>query len=88
MRAPSNRVVGTPTSATVLIADIAAKMPRRGQDIIDFSAVRAAEHAPAAIAQSAADALLRGDTHQAEAQSIRAEFRDDVQRIGRVAERF
>ena len=64
MRPLAKRVLKTPPSATVLIADMAAKMRREGLDIIDFSAGRAAEHSPDYVNQEAARALLEGDTHQ------------------------
>jgi len=50
----SKRVLENPPSATVLIADIAAGMRRKGIDIIDFSAGRAAEHSPSYVNQEAA----------------------------------
>ena len=67
----ARRVADAPTSATVLIADIATDMRRRGIDVIDFSAGRAAEHTPQYIRQEAIRALESGDTHQTPAQGTR-----------------
>lgn len=75
MRPLAKRVLETPPSATVLIADMAAKMRREGIDIIDFSAGRAAEHSPDYVNQEAARALLEGDTHQTMAQG-KPEYRE------------
>lgn len=70
----SQRVMVTPASATVLIADIAAGLRRQGVDVIDFSAGRASEDTPAYISLIASQALLAGDTHQTPAQG-KPEFR-------------
>ena len=67
----ARRVADAPTSATVLIADIATDMRRRGIDVIDFSAGRAAEHTPQYIRREAIRALESGDTHQTPAQGTR-----------------
>lgn len=75
----ATRVLETPSSATVLIADMVAEMRRQGIDIIDFSAGRAAEHSPDYINQEAARALLEGDTHQTMAKG-RPEFREACSR--------
>jgi aspartate/methionine/tyrosine aminotransferase len=75
----AKRILETPPSATVLIADMAAKMRRQGVDIIDFSAGRAAEHSPDYINRVASRALLDGDTHQTMAQGT-PEFREMVAR--------
>lgn len=74
-RALSQRVVETPASATVLIADTASQLRRQGVDVIDFSAGRASEHSPAYITNFASQALLNGDTHQTMAQG-KPEFRE------------
>ena len=60
----SRRVIDTPPSATVAIADAASEMRRRGIDVVDFSAGRAAEHTPEYIIAAAVRALEAGDTHQ------------------------
>ncbi len=73
-RALSQRILETPASATVLIADTAAELRRQGVDVIDFSAGRAAEHTPAYITRCASQAMLDGDTHQTMAQG-KPEFR-------------
>ncbi len=64
----AQRMVDTPSSATVRIADIATDMRRKGIDILDFSAGRASEHSPDYINKAASEALLNGDTHQTMAQ--------------------
>ncbi|MGQ0827560.1 MAG: pyridoxal phosphate-dependent aminotransferase [Bacteroidota bacterium] len=64
----SKRALQTPTSATVLIADIASEMKRKGIKIFDFSAGRAAEHSPNYVNEAASKALIAGDTHQTPAQ--------------------
>lgn len=71
----SDRVLDTPASATVAIADVAAAMNRQGIDILDFSAGRAAESSPDYINQAASRALLTGDTHQTMAQGT-VKFRE------------
>jgi len=64
-----------PSSATVRIADVVSDMRRRGIDVVDFSAGRAAEHTPAYVIEAAAQAMQRGDTHQTPAQG-KPEFRE------------
>jgi len=73
-RALSQRILETPASATVLIADVAASLRRQGIDVIDFSAGRASEHTPDYISRVASQALLAGETHQTMAQGS-PEFR-------------
>lgn len=74
MQIPSKRIVETPPSATVLLADRVFDMQRQGIEIIDFSAGRAVEHTPSYICHAAANALMKGDTHQTMAQG-KLEFR-------------
>ncbi len=75
----AQRVKDTPASATVRIADIAADMRRKGIEVFDFSAGRAAESSPGYINQAASDALLGGDTHQTMAQG-KPDYRQMVAR--------
>ena len=75
MRRPSQRVIDTPPSGTIGIADRVATLRRQGVEVLDFSAGRAAEHTPDYICQAAAKALLGGDTHQTMAQG-KPEFRE------------
>lgn len=51
-------------SATVHIADTAAKLRQQGVHVIDMSAGRAAESTPAYIVEAAVEALREGHTHQ------------------------
>lgn len=74
-RALAQRIVETPPSATVLIADIASEMRRSGINVIDFSAGRAVESTPDYISRAASEAMLGGDTHQTPAQG-KPEFRE------------
>ena len=75
MRSPiAARSQGIPPSATVRIADVVSDMRRRGIDIVDFSAGRAAEHTPAYVIEAATRAMQKGDTHQTPAQG-KPEFR-------------
>jgi aspartate aminotransferase len=60
----SRRVLDSLPSATVAIADAASEMRRRGIDVVDFSAGRAAEPTPEYIIAAAVSALNAGDTHQ------------------------
>lgn len=60
----SKKVLETPPSATVSIADRVTEMKRKGMAVIDFSAGRAVENTPADICQAAAQSMLDGDTHQ------------------------
>ena len=76
MRSPiAARSPEIPSSATVRIADVVSDMRRRGIDVVDFSAGRAAEHTPAYVIEAAAQAMQRGDTHQTPAQG-KPEFRE------------
>ena len=76
MRSPiAARSREIPSSATVRIADVVSDMRRRGIDVVDFSAGRAAEHTPAYVIEAAAQAMQRGDTHQTPAQG-KPEFRE------------
>ena len=74
MRSPARRILETPQSATIRIADLAAVLRREGVDVLDFSAGRASEDSPLDICQVAVDALLGGDTHQTMARGT-PEFR-------------
>ncbi len=74
MRSPARRILETPQSATIRIADLAATLRREGVDVLDFSAGRASEDSPLDICQVAADALMGGDTHQTMARGT-PEFR-------------
>ena len=74
VRPPAHRILETPQSATIRIADLAATLRREGVDILDFSAGRASEDSPLDICQVAADALMGGDTHQTMARGT-PEFR-------------
>lgn len=73
--AVARRILGSPASATVRIADLAATLRRRGVNVIDFSAGRASEHTPGYICRAASDALLAGDTHQTMARGT-PEYRE------------
>ncbi len=64
----SERASGLPQSSTVAIADLAARLRRQGESVIDFSAGRAVEHSPKNICAVAIDAISRGQTHQTEAR--------------------
>ena len=68
----ARRVLDLPDSATVRIADIASAMRDRGEDVIDLSAGRAAEHTPAAYVETAVRAMREGDTHQTPARGTPA----------------
>lgn len=75
MRSPiAARSQEIPPSATVRIADLVSDMRRRGIDVVDFSAGRAAEHTPAYVIEAATRAMQEGDTHQTPAQG-KPEFR-------------
>jgi len=71
----AKRIAGAPTSATVRIADLAQTLRRKGVDVVDLSAGRAAEPTPEYICRVAADALMGGDTHQTMAQG-KPEYRE------------
>ena len=75
----AQRILDAPASATVMIADMAARMKREGIDVLDFSAGRAAEHSPQYINEAASKSLLAGDTHQTMAQG-KPEYRQMVAR--------
>ncbi len=75
MRGAAQRVLDTPPSGTISIADHVTKLRRRGIEVLDFSAGRAAEHTPSYICRAASEALLGGDTHQSMAQG-KPEFRE------------
>ena len=64
----SKKVLETPPSATVSIADRVTEMRHKGLAVFDFSAGRAVENTPADICQAAAQSMLDGDTHQTMAQ--------------------
>ena len=64
----SHRVSEIPESATVAIADLAARMRREGHKVVDFSAGRAAEHSPDQACEAAMEAMRDGQTHQTEAR--------------------
>lgn len=78
-RGLAQRIAETPSSATVRIADLAANLRRKGENVLDFSAGRAAESSPDYINRAASEALLSGDTHQTMAQGT-PEFRQMVAR--------
>ncbi len=48
MRSPARRILETPQSATIRIADLVATLRREGVDVLDFSAGRAPEDSPVA----------------------------------------
>jgi aspartate/methionine/tyrosine aminotransferase len=75
VRRPSQRVLDTPPSGTIGVADRVATLRREGVEVLDFSAGRAVEHTPDFICQAASEALLGGDTHQTMAQG-KPEFRE------------
>jgi aspartate aminotransferase len=52
-------------------------MRRRGIEVLDFSAGRAAESSPGTINRAAADSLLGGDTHQTQARG-RPEYLQNI----------
>ena len=65
MKPIAHRIAEMPPSATVGIADQAARLRQSGvDDIIDFSAGRAFENSPDYIIQAAVTALNQGHTHQ------------------------
>jgi len=64
MKLLADRINKIPDSATVGIADKAAKLRQMGHKILDFSAGRAFEPTPTYICKAASNALLSGDTHQ------------------------
>ena len=79
MRGAAQRVLDTPPSGTISIADHVARLRHRGVEVLDFSAGRAAEHTPSFICRAASEALLGGDTHQSMAQG-KPEFREACSR--------
>jgi len=74
-RGIAQRVQAAPSSATVRIADLAKTLRRRGEDVIDLSAGRAAEPTPPSICEAASAALHSGDTHQTMARG-KPEYRE------------
>lgn len=66
----SRRNAKIPQSATVAIADLASSMRRSGEEVVDFSAGRAAEHSPDVVNQVAMEAMRTGRTHQTEAKGL------------------
>ncbi len=64
----AQRILESPSSATVRIADMAKTLRRQGVNVVDFSAGRASEHTPKYICQAASEAMMSGDTHQTMAQ--------------------
>jgi aspartate/methionine/tyrosine aminotransferase len=73
----SDRAGQTSSSATIRIADITSELKRKGIQVIDFSAGRAAEQTPQYINQAASQALMTGDTHQTPAQG-KPEYRKNI----------
>ena len=71
----AKRILETPASAPIMMADMAAKLRREGIDVFDFSAGRAAEHSPHYVNLAAAEAVVAGDTHQTMAQG-KPEYRE------------
>lgn len=71
----AKRLLETPVSATVQMADMASKLRSEGIDVFDFSAGRAAEHSPDYVNLAAAEAVATGDTHQTMAQG-KPEYRE------------
>ncbi|MCG8441825.1 MAG: aminotransferase class I/II-fold pyridoxal phosphate-dependent enzyme [Caulobacterales bacterium] len=68
----AGRAAGLPQSSTVRIADLAARLRRAGEAVIDLSAGRAAEATAPAICRAAAEAMTAGDTHQTPARGAPA----------------
>lgn len=66
----AHRIGGIPESSTVRIADIASMLKRRGENVVDFSAGRAAESTHAFIYEAAVQAMESGHTHQTPARGI------------------
>lgn len=66
----STRIEDVPESSTVAIADLAARMRRQGEDVVDMSAGRAAEHSPDIVVEAAVAAMRAGKTHQVEARGL------------------
>lgn len=64
----ARRILESPSSATVRIADLAMKLRREGVSVVDFSAGRASEHTPEHICRAASEAMMSGQTHQTPAQ--------------------
>lgn len=64
----SRRAAGLPESSTVRIADLAARMRRAGEDVLDVSAGRASEATEQQICEVAAAAMFTGRTHQTPAR--------------------
>ena len=68
----ADRIGKIPESSTVRIADVASMLKRRGENVIDFSAGRAAESTPSFICEAAIQAMESGYTHQTPARGIPA----------------
>ena len=68
----SRRIVETPSSAPVRLADVAMALREQGRTVYDFSAGRASEATPEHICAAAKRALDEGDTHQTMAQGTTA----------------
>jgi aspartate aminotransferase len=71
----STRIASAPESATVRIADLAARLRRDGVDVVDLSAGRAAEGTPGAFVDTAVQAMRSGQTHQTMARGT-PEYRE------------
>jgi aspartate/methionine/tyrosine aminotransferase len=69
------RAIAIPSSPTIGTADAVTEMRRKGVDVVDLSAGRAAEATPRYVVAAAAEAMARGDTHQTEARGTLA-FRE------------
>lgn len=79
----SRRIVETPSSAPVRLADVAMALREQGRKIYDFSAGRASEPTPAHICAAAKRALDEGDTHQTMAQGTTAYRRACARKLAR-----
>ena len=79
----SRRIMRMPASSTVRIADIASQMRRDGEDVIDLSAGRAAEHTASTICDAAVDAMRAGHTHQGPARGVPAYLEAVAQKLWR-----
>lgn len=79
----ASRIAALPDSATVRIADLAARMRGRGLEIIDLSAGRAAEHTPLPYVETAVRSMREGDTHQTPARGTPAYLDACVRKLAR-----
>lgn len=79
----SRRILDTPASAPVGLADLAMALREQGREIFDFSAGRAVETTPAHICAAAKRALDEGDTHQTMAQGTTAYRRACARKLAR-----